>query len=460
MRIAAVWAREILDSRGNPTVEVDAVSENALASASAPSGASTGSYEAKELRDGGPRYLGKGVQNAVGNVIDVISPAITGMDVTDQEGVDRKMRELDGTTDKSRLGANAIVATSMAVLRLAAASQAKMLHDYLGGNKLPHAMFNVINGGKHAGSGLEVQEFMIIPEAETFAERLRMASEIYHILGTQLAAKYGPIARNVGDEGGYAPAIANTYQALDALQSAVEEAGYGSACSFAIDAAASSFYDQKSGLYHIDGKNLQEGELIDYYIDLVKTHKIISIEDPFQEESFRAFSALHKELPQLQVVGDDLVVTNPARLKRAVQENSISALLLKVNQIGTISEAMEAVKICRANRLNIIVSHRSGETEDYFISDFSVGINSGQIKTGAPARGERTSKYNQLLRIEERILGQPVIIPSHLKSSSLHSFPLTFESYRENRYGKARDQTPDETENQPQYNACLHEAIL
>jgi enolase len=404
MKITAIWAREILDSRGNPTVEAEVATENAIASAAAPSGASTGRYEAHELRDGGNRYLGKGVQHAVDNVISVIAPALVGMEASDQEGIDRKMRELDSTKDKSRLGANAIVAVSMAVLRAAAASDGKMLHDYLSGDKLPIAMFNVINGGMHAGSGLAIQEFMIIPEASAFSERLRMASEIYHVLGKQLSAKYGGIARNVGDEGGYAPPIPNTYQALDALQSAIDEAGYASSCSFAIDAAASSFYDEKSGRYRIDGKELREADLIDYYADLAKTHRIRSIEDPFHEESFAAFAALHKELPKLQVVGDDLVVTNPVRLRRAIDEGSISALLLKVNQIGTISEAMDAVRMCRENKLNIVVSHRSGETEDCFIADFSVGINAGQIKTGAPARGERTAKYNQLLRIEERML--------------------------------------------------------
>jgi enolase len=404
MKITAVWAREILDSRGNPTVEVDVATENAMASAAAPSGASTGRFEAHELRDGGARYLGRGVLHAVDNVNTIIAPEITGMEVSAQEAIDQRMRELDGTKDKSTLGANATVAVSMAVLRAAAASEGRMLHDYLGGDKLPLAMFNVINGGKHAGGDLAVQEFMIIPEAPRFTERLRMASEIYHVLGKQLSAKFGAIARNVGDEGGYAPPIQNTYQAFDALQSAAEEAGYASACSFGMDAAASSFFDEKKGTYHIDGKDLRESDLIDYYIDLAKTHKIKSIEDPFHEESFSAFAALHKELPKLQVVGDDLVVTNPGRLRKAIDERSISALLLKVNQIGTVSEAMDAVRMCRENRINIVVSHRSGETEDCFIADFAVGINSGQIKTGAPARGERTAKYNQLLRIEERML--------------------------------------------------------
>lgn len=403
MKITSVWAREILDSRGNPTVEADVITENAFASAAAPSGASTGKYEAVELRDGGARYMGKGVQRAVENVNTTIATALVGMEAGDQDAIDRKLRELDGTRDKSGLGANATTAVSMAALRAAAASEGKMLHDYLGGDTMPRAMFNIVNGGKHAGNGLAIQEFMIIPEAELFSDRLRMASETYHALGRLLAQKYGPSARNVGDEGGYAPNIGNTYEALDAIVEAVEEMGYSDRCTFALDAAASSFYDEKARAYRIDGKELKETELMDYYADLVKAYRISSIEDPFHEESFGAFAALHKELPKLQVVGDDLVVTNPERLGQAIKAGSISALLLKVNQIGTISEAMEAVRLCRQNQLSIIVSHRSGETEDCFIADFSVGINAGQIKTGAPARGERTAKYNQLLRIEERM---------------------------------------------------------
>jgi enolase len=403
MKIISVWGREILDSRGNPTVEVDVATENAFGSAAAPSGASTGKHEAVELRDGGERYLGKGVRKAVENVNTVIAPAITGMDVRNQEEIDRKLMELDGTENKSKLGANATVATSMAALRAAAASEGKMLHAHLGGSLLPHAMFNIINGGLHAGGRLAIQEFMIVPEIGLFSERLRLASEIYHVLGKQLAAKYGKAARNVGDEGGYAPQIDNAYQALDAIVAATEELGYSEHVSFALDAAASSFYDEKTKRYHIDQKELGENDLVQYYKDLVKTYPIKSVEDPFFEESFGAFAVLKKELPNTQIVGDDLVVTNVTRLRRAIQEKSINALLLKVNQIGTVTEAMDAVKLCKESGLNVVVSHRSGETEDCFIADFAVGINSGQIKTGAPARGERTSKYNQLLRIEERM---------------------------------------------------------
>ncbi|MBU0527496.1 MAG: phosphopyruvate hydratase [Candidatus Micrarchaeota archaeon] len=400
MKITALWAREILDSRGNPTVEVDIFTENAMGSAAAPSGASTGIHEAVELRDGGHRYLGKGVLKAVNNVNTIIAPALIGHELTSRE-VDKKLIALDGTENKSNLGANAMVATSVAALRLEASSKGKMLHENFGGVQIPHAMFNIINGGKHAGNQLAIQEFMIIPEAENFSERLRMASEIYHILGAMLVKKYGASARNVGDEGGFAPSIGNTYEAFDAISAAVEEAGYEKSCGYAIDAAASSFYSNEK--YSIDGKILSENELVDYYTDLAKAYPIVSIEDPFYEESFQAFSALNKELPNIQVVGDDLVVTNVARLRRAIEVDAISALLLKVNQVGTVTEAMDAVRLCRENKLNIIVSHRSGETEDSFIADFAVGINAGQIKTGAPARGERTSKYNQLLRLEERI---------------------------------------------------------
>lgn len=401
MRITSVWAREILDSRGNPTVEVEVLTENGFGSAAAPSGASTGKHEAHELRDGGSRYLGKGVRQAVENVNIIIAPAIIDMDVEHPDAIDTRLRELDGTKDKSRLGANALVATSMAVFRAAAASKGQMLHDYLGGNRLPHAMFNIINGGKHAGGKLAIQEFMIIPDTELFSERLRMASEIYHVLGKQLAEKYGPSARNVGDEGGFVPPIDNAYKALDDISAAIREAGYEGSCGLAIDAAASSFH--KDGRYSIDGKELKETELIDYYLDLVKAYRLKSIEDPFHEESFGAFSALTKEAQGVQIVGDDLVVTNVVRLRKAIEEKSINALLLKINQIGTVSEALEAARLCREKGLNVIVSHRSGETEDCFISDFAVGINAGQIKSGAPARGERTAKYNQLLRIEERM---------------------------------------------------------
>lgn len=405
MKIISVYAREILDSRGNPTVEVDVLTQNGLGSAAAPSGASTGKYEAVEIRDKDERYLGKGVSRAVGNINTIIGPAITGMDVTDQQGIDLKMKELDGTKDKSHLGANAMVATSMAVMRAAASTSGKMLYDYMGGRKLPDAMFNIINGGKHAGGKLAIQEFMIIPYADSFSERLRMASEIYHILGIQLKEKYGASATNVGDEGGYAPPMNKTDEAMDALSAAVEEAGYQKNCSFAIDSAASSFYNPEKGVYYIDEVEMDEGEMIDFYRELSKVYNIKSMEDPLDENSFDGFAKLTSELRnKVQIVGDDLLVTNIERIKEAIDKNSVTALLLKINQIGTVTEALDAAKLCKDNGLNIVVSHRSGETEDCFISDFAVGLNAGQIKAGAPARGERTAKYNQLLRIEERIL--------------------------------------------------------
>ncbi|NYZ77511.1 phosphopyruvate hydratase [Candidatus Micrarchaeota archaeon] len=398
-----MMGREILDSRGNPTVEVEIIAGNVFGIASAPSGASTGTHEALELRDGGREFLGKGVLKAVENVNNIIAPALIGMDASDPRAVDLKMRELDGTKDKSRLGANAMVATSMAVWRTAAGVAGQNLYEYLGGRLLPKAMFNIINGGKHAGNKLSIQEFMIIPDAARFADRLRMASEIYHILGNSLAKKYGPAARNVGDEGGYAPQVENTKEALDAITAAIEEAGYADSCDLAIDAAASSFH--KQGVYSLDGKAVKEGDLIDFYEGLVGTYgRLVSIEDPFDEEDFGAFAALKKRIGnRVQIVGDDLLVTNISRIRTAIEHDSVSALLLKVNQIGTVSEALEAVEFCRKNGLNIVVSHRSGETEDSFIADLAVGINAGQIKSGAPARGERTAKYNQLLRIEERV---------------------------------------------------------
>ncbi len=404
MKITAVWAREILDSRGNPTVEVDVVAEQVFGTAAAPSGASTGKHEAVELRDGEKRYLGKGVTRAVENVRSIIAPGIIGMDVTDQEGIDRKMLELDGTRNKAKLGANATVATSMAVMRAAASAERKAVYEHLGGNTLPRAMFNIVNGGKHAGGKLSIQEFMIIPEAETFSERLQYASEIYHTLGNLLQKKYGPSARNVGDEGGFAPQMGGTQEALDAITAAIEEAGYGGSCTLALDAAADSFYDEKTKKYNLDGTDMNEGQLLEFYVALTKAYKIKSIEDPFFEESFGSFAELTKRIaPGVQVVGDDLLVTNVERIQKAIDQKSVTALLLKVNQIGTLTESLEAAKLCRDNGLNVVVSHRSGETEDSFIADFSVGTDAGQIKTGAPARGERTAKYNQLLRIEERM---------------------------------------------------------
>ena len=405
MHIRKVHAREILDSRGNPTIEVDIFTENgAFGRAAAPSGASTGTHEALELRDGGARYLGKGVLKAIENVNEKIGPVIAGMPLEPLTDIDRQMIELDGTPDKSRLGGNAIVAVSMACARAAAASAGKPLWSYFGGTELPKAMFNILNGGKHAGGKLSIQEFMIIPDAASFSERLRMASEIYHVLGKQLEKKYGASAKNVGDEGGFAPQLKSASEALNAIEEAIDEAGYGKKVGLALDAAASSFYDEKTGKYNLDGKNVKPEDLLEFYLGLCKNFGLVSLEDPFFEEDFASFANLTKKVgKKVQIVGDDLLVTNPRRIRMAFESNACNALLLKLNQIGTVSEAVAAANMCKRKHWGVIVSHRSGETEDTFISDFAVGINAGQIKTGAPARGERTGKYNQLLRIEEEL---------------------------------------------------------
>ena len=406
LRIIKVHAREILDSRGNPTIEVDVTTESGFGRAAAPSGASTGTHEALELRDGDARFLGKGVQNAVENVIEKIEPALVGMHVDPLEDIDRQMIELDGTPDKSRLGGNAMVAVSMACARAAASVAGKPLYEYFGGHTLPKAMFNILNGGKHAGGRLSIQEFMVIPEAETFSERLRIACETYHILGKQLALRYGPSAKNVGDEGGFAPQMGSAQEALGAIESAIEEAGYKGKISLGIDAAASSFYDVGSGIYMLDGRPSKSCDLFDFYVGLMKDFGLISIEDPFYEEDFDSFARLTKKIgKKAQIVGDDLLVTNVKRIETAIKAGSCNALLLKLNQIGTVTEAVAAANLCRHHHWNVVVSHRSGETEDSFIADFAVGMNAGQIKTGAPARGERTAKYNQLLRIEEELIG-------------------------------------------------------
>jgi enolase len=404
MRITKVHARQILDSRGNPTVEVDVYTESAFGRAAAPSGASTGIHEARELRDKEHSYLGRGVLGAVANINEKIAPVLVGMHIEPIAEIDDQMIELDGTPEKSRLGGNALVATSMACARCAAESAGKPLYEYLGGNVLPVAMFNILNGGVHAGGKLSIQEFMIIPKLERFSDRLRVASEIYHTLGRMLVKKYGASARNVGDEGGFAPSMKDTDEALVAIEAAIDEAGYKKKVDLAIDAAASSFFDGKKNKYSLDGASVDPEGMFDFYVGLADEFRLKSIEDPFFEEDFALFARLTKKLgKKVQIVGDDLLVTNPDRIRIAFEKSSCNALLLKVNQIGTVTEAITAANMCRKKQWGIIVSHRSGETEDSFIADFAVGINAGQIKTGAPARGERTSKYNQLLRIEEEI---------------------------------------------------------
>ena len=410
MKIARIHAREILDSRGNPTVEVDVYAETQDAGREtvwgrgmAPSGASTGMHEAVELRDGGKRYGGRGVLNAVENVNKRIAKTLVEKKLKTQEDADKKLIKLDGTKDKSKLGANAMVATSMAIARCFACEERKRYYEFLGGKKLPQPMFNILNGGKHAGGKLSIQEFMIMPKGKTFAEMLQMASEIYHTLGKNLVNLYGAGARNIGDEGGFAPPTQTTEEALDVIWEAVEEAGYGKETQIALDCAASSFYESVKRTYNIDGKDVGQEGLQRYYEELAGKYPIASIEDPFQEEDFDGFAQLTQALRGKMVVGDDLLVTNVERIKMAIEKKSCNALLLKVNQIGTVSEALDAATLCRKNGWNVVVSHRSGETEDTFIADFAVGIEAGYIKTGAPARGERTAKYNQLLRIEERL---------------------------------------------------------
>lgn len=404
-QIQKIHAREILDSRGNPTVEVDVFTEKGFGRAGVPSGASTGTNEALELRDGdAERYGGKGVLTAVKNVNTIIQKELLGIDVRSQRAIDELMIELDGTDNKSNLGANAILGVSMAVARAAASSLNMPLYRYFGGSNaftLPVPTMNVLNGGKHAGNDLAIQEFMIQPKgASTFYEAMQIGAEIYHALGKFLDEKYGPSSTNVGYEGGYAPRMSETVEALDALVQGIENAGYAeSDVTIGLDAAASEFYEE--GFYSIDGKKLAPPELLDYYVELVDAYPILSIEDPFQEEAFEDFEALTNELWDTIIIGDDLFVTNIERLSRGVDMGAGNALLLKVNQIGSISEAFDAASMAARNGYTVVVSHRSAETEDTTIADLAVGIGAEMIKTGAPARGERTAKYNQLLRIEE-----------------------------------------------------------
>lgn len=411
--IEKVWAREVLDSRGNPTVEAEITVSGHKITAIAPSGASTGSWEAHELRDGGTRYGGKGVTKAVENVRTVIAKAITGMDPTDQASVDKAMIEADGTPNKNNLGANAIIATSLAVAKAGAFCEHVPLYRHIGSNgvTLPVPMLNIINGGKHAGGNLKIQEFMIIPAgAPSFSECLRMSSEIYMSLKSMLKKKYGVGAINLGDEGGFAPPLDTAAEAMETIVSAASDAGYvpGKDVFLALDAASSEFFSD--GVYEVDGMRLSAGELADHYVSLTKQFPLISIEDPFFEDDFETTAELTRKVTGVQIVGDDLFVTNTARLEKGIAQGAANALLLKVNQIGTVTEAGNAAEMSFANGYNVVVSHRSGESEDVSIADLSVGWGSGQIKTGAPARGERTAKYNRLLRIEEA-LGSEAVFP-------------------------------------------------
>ncbi len=409
--IKRVEAREILDSRGNPTVQVDVHTRFGFGRFSVPSGTSKGRFEAVELRDRDKRrFLGLGVLKAVDNVKRILARGITGMDSRNQAKIDSRLIDLDGTKNKARLGANALLGVSMATVKAASDTARLPLYRHLAkGRKrvLPLPMMNILNGGKHAGNKLSFQEFMILPAGfRSFRESLRCGSEIYHVLGKMLHEKYGRGAVNVGDEGGFAPPIEKVRDALEITSDSVEEAGYsvGREVLLGIDAASDSFYDDKSGAYTVDGRRIETGELFEFYLDLCKSVPLRSIEDPFHDEDFENFEAITKRLgSRTQVVGDDLFVTNSARVKRGVKLGAANALLVKVNQTGTLTEAVEAMKIARTGGYGLVMSHRSGETEDNTIADLAVGLAAGQIKTGAPARGERTSKYNRLLEIEAEL---------------------------------------------------------
>jgi enolase len=400
--ISSVKAREVLDSRGNPTIEVEVTTNSGMrGTAIVPSGASTGTYEAIELRDGGKRYGGKGVLKAIGLIEGIIQPAIKGRDVRQQVEIDRVMIELDGTENKSHLGGNSLLGVSLACSKAAASSEGQRLYERIDkdANLLPVPFFNVINGGKHAGTQLDFQEFMAAPVgALNFREALRMGTEVYQVLRGQLQKSYGKGAINVGDEGGFAPPVKSPDEALDALTGAINEAGYNGVVKIGLDVAATTFYTD--GAYTVAGKSYSTGELIDLYTQYAKTYPIVSFEDPIQEEDYEGFAEATKRLPT-QVLGDDLFVTNSKRLRRGIEMGACNALLWKVNQVGTLTEALDAARLAMSSGYRVMASHRSGDTEDPWVADLAVGIGCGQLKSGAPARSERTSKYNQLLRIEE-----------------------------------------------------------
>ncbi len=411
--IDAVGAREILDSRGNPTVEVEVLLEDgSFGRAAVPSGASTGAFEAHESRDGDKgRYLGKGVLGAVEAVITKIGDEENGIvdfDALDQRLVDAQLIKLDGTSNKANLGANAILGVSLATARAAAESTGQPLYRYLGGPNayvLPVPLMNIINGGAHADTGVDIQEFMIVPlGAETFSEALRWGVEVYHALKGILHSK--GLATGLGDEGGFAPELPTNAAALEIIGEAVAKAGYtlGKDIALALDVASTEFYSESTGKYTFEGKERSSDEMIAYYADLVARFPLVSIEDPLAEDDWAGWSKITAELgAKVQLVGDDLYVTNPARLQKGIDEKAGNAILVKVNQIGTLTETLDAVSLAQTHGMKAIISHRSGETEDTFIADLAVATNAGQIKTGAPARSERVAKYNQLLRIEEEL---------------------------------------------------------
>ena len=406
--IEALNAREILDSRGNPTVEVEVLLEDGTASrAAVPSGASTGAFEAFELRDGDKgRYLGKGVERAVSSVLDILAPALEGMEATEQRAIDQLMIDLDGTVNKEKLGANAILGVSLAVARAAAESSDLSLFQYVGGanaHVLPVPMMNVINGGAHADTAVDIQEFMVLPlGAESFKEALRMGAEVYHALKAEL--KKAGMQTGLGDEGGFAPELASNRAALDFLMTAIASAGFtpGTDIALGLDVAATEMFE--GGAYHFEGQKRDSAFMAAYYGELVNSYPLVTIEDPLDENDWSGWVALTEAIgSKVQLVGDDLFVTNPKRLEEGIRQGAANSLLVKVNQIGTLSETLDAVSMAHSHGYTAVLSHRSGETEDTTIADLAVATNCGQIKTGAPARSERVAKYNQLLRIEEEL---------------------------------------------------------
>jgi len=426
--ITAIGAREILDSRGNPTVEVEVLlSDDSFGRAAVPSGASTGAFEAHESRDGDKDYyLGKGVQKAVAAVVEVIDEALVDFDSTDQRLVDAALISVDGTSNKKKLGANAILGVSLANARAAADSSDLPLYRYLGGSNafvLPVPLMNIINGGAHADNGVDIQEFMIVPHgAETFSDALRWGTEVYHHLKKLLSER--GLATGLGDEGGFAPDLPNNRAALDLIAEAIKLAGYklGDEIALALDVASTEFYDEKSGTYNFEGSQRTAGDMIAYYAELLAAYPLVSIEDPLAEDDWAGWTKITSELgSKVQLVGDDLYVTNPERLQRGIDEAAGNAILVKVNQIGTLTETMDAVSLAQRHGMKAIISHRSGETEDTFIADLAVATNAGQIKTGAPARSERVAKYNQLLRIEEELADAA----SYAGSSAFPRFPAS-----------------------------------
>ena len=395
-KINAYW---VLDSRGNPTIEVEIKSGKTTAIGSSPSGASTGAHEAIELRDNGNEFHGKGVNKAIERLKEV-KGNIEGNEFSSPEEFDNYLRQIDGSENKSNLGGNTTTALSIAFHKLYSAVNSIEIFELFNKteNAFPYGMFNIINGGKHAGNSLAIQEFMIVPMFEKISQNIKVASEVYHQLKKNISKKYGTISTSVGDEGGFAPPIKTSEEAILLLEKSIEEMGYMGRVRISIDSAADSFYEGE-GKYNIDGKTISKEELVDYYVELSKSHSLLSIEDPFYEEHVEEFAELKSKVNSL-IIGDDLTVTNTSMIEKAAQKKAIDGVIIKINQIGTVSEAYSAILLCKKKGLKRIVSHRSGETEDSFIADFAYGAGTEFIKTGAPARGERTSKYNRLIRIE------------------------------------------------------------